>query len=155
MEFHRREFLAAAALTIAAQRSGRAEVIEGRILGGRGRKPAAAGGNGPVGLLHAGEAETVEAIADRMIPPDPETPGGKDAGCADYIDNQLAGPYGSSEGLYTQGPSKKARRSRGRNPPLTRRPFTGWAWPTSTITARANMAASRSPSSPMRRRTRF
>jgi Gluconate 2-dehydrogenase subunit 3 len=45
------------------------------------------------------EGIAIEAIADRLVPPDPETPGGKDAGCAVFIDRQLAGPYGSSEGL--------------------------------------------------------
>ena len=39
------------------------------------------------------EAEAVEALVDRLIPPDPETPGGKDIGCAVFIDRQLAGPY--------------------------------------------------------------
>ncbi len=33
----------------------------------------------------------MEAIVDRIIPPDPETPGGKDAGCAVFIDRQLKG----------------------------------------------------------------
>ncbi len=52
----------------------------------------------------ADEAAAVEALADRFIPPDPNTPGGKQAGCAVYIDRQLAGPFGSSAGLYTSPP---------------------------------------------------
>ena len=31
-------------------------------------------------------------------------PGGKAAGCAVFIDRQLAGPYGRAEGVYMQGP---------------------------------------------------
>ena len=50
------------------------------------------------------EAATVEAFVDRLIPPDPETPGGKDCGCAVFLDRQLAGPYGRAEGHYNKGP---------------------------------------------------
>jgi hypothetical protein len=31
----------------------------------------------------------MEALVDRLIPPDPETPGGKDAGCAIFTDRQM------------------------------------------------------------------
>lgn len=55
----------------------------------------------------------MEAIVDRIIPPDPETPGGKDAGCAVFIDRQLKGPYGSSQGLYTLGPHTKGTKEQG------------------------------------------
>jgi gluconate 2-dehydrogenase gamma chain len=50
------------------------------------------------------EVPTIEAIVDRLIPPDPQTPGGKDAGCAVFLDRQLAGAYGSAGGLYERGP---------------------------------------------------
>jgi gluconate 2-dehydrogenase gamma chain len=50
------------------------------------------------------EAATVEALVDRLIPPDPQTPGGKDCGCAVFIDRQLAGPYGRNEAFYMTGP---------------------------------------------------
>ena len=46
----------------------------------------------------------LEAIADRFIPPDLETSGGKQAGCAVFIDRQLAGPYGKHEGWYNAPP---------------------------------------------------
>lgn len=52
----------------------------------------------------AAEAAVVEALADRIVPPDPQTPGGREAGCAVFIDRQLAGPYGEAEGLYERGP---------------------------------------------------
>ena len=52
----------------------------------------------------ADEAATIEAAVDRLIPPDDRNPGGKAAGCAVYIDRQLAGPYGRAEGLYMRPP---------------------------------------------------
>lgn len=64
------------------------------------------------------EAVTVEALVDRLIPPDPETPGGKDTGCAVFIDRQLAGPYGRSEGLYVAGPFHDGTREQGPQSPL-------------------------------------
>ena len=59
---------------------------------------------GPWMFFTADEAATIEAAVDRLIPPDNRGPGGKDAGCAVFIDRQLAGPYGRSEGLYTRPP---------------------------------------------------
>lgn len=50
------------------------------------------------------EARIVEAIVDRLIPPDELGPGGREAGCAAFIDRQLAGAFGQSSRLYTQGP---------------------------------------------------
>jgi gluconate 2-dehydrogenase gamma chain len=50
------------------------------------------------------EAATVEAIVERLIPADNLSPSGKDAGCAVFIDRQLAGPYGDSRKLYMQPP---------------------------------------------------
>jgi gluconate 2-dehydrogenase gamma chain len=59
---------------------------------------------GPWRFFTADEAALVEAAVDRLIPPDERGPGGKDAGCAVFIDRQLAGPYGRSEGLYMKPP---------------------------------------------------
>jgi gluconate 2-dehydrogenase gamma chain len=59
---------------------------------------------GPRQFFTADEARAIEAIVDRIIPPDPGTPCGKDAGCAVFIDRQLKGPYGSAAGLYRLGP---------------------------------------------------
>ena len=50
------------------------------------------------------EAATVEAIVDRLIPADHLSPGGKDCGCAIYIDRQLAGYFGQATRYYTKGP---------------------------------------------------
>jgi gluconate 2-dehydrogenase gamma chain len=59
------------------------------------------------------EGRAMEAIADRIIPADPQTPGGKDAGCAVFVDRQLAGPYGRQEGLYLQPPFQTGARNQG------------------------------------------
>ncbi len=68
---------------------------------------------GPWLFFTADEAAVIEAAVDRLIPPDSRGPGGKDAGCAVYIDRQLAGPYGRSEGLYTRPPFMPAAATQG------------------------------------------
>lgn len=68
---------------------------------------------GPWLYFSADEATAVEALADRIIPADPQTPGGKDAGCAVFVDRQLAGPYGRDEGFYREGPFKKGSEHQG------------------------------------------
>ncbi len=65
------------------------------------------------------EAATVEAFVDRLIPPDPETPGGKESGCAVFIDRQLAGPYGRFEGYYMSGPFQEGTKQQGPQSPVT------------------------------------
>jgi gluconate 2-dehydrogenase gamma chain len=65
------------------------------------------------------EAATVEAVVDRLIPPDPETPGGKDCGCAVFIDRQLAGPYGRNEAFYMMGPFLEGTKQQGPQSPDT------------------------------------
>jgi gluconate 2-dehydrogenase gamma chain len=64
-------------------------------------------------FFNSTEGAALEAIADRIIPPDPQTPGGKDAGCAVFVDRQLAGPYGRQEGLYVSGPFQPGEKSQG------------------------------------------
>jgi gluconate 2-dehydrogenase gamma chain len=80
---------------------------------------AAASGAPPWRYFTAEEAAAVEALVDRLIPPDPETPGGKDAGCAVFIDRQLAGPYGRSEGLCISGPFHGGTRQQGPQSSMT------------------------------------
>jgi gluconate 2-dehydrogenase gamma chain len=69
---------------------------------------------GPWEFFTAEEGAAIEALVDRLIPPDPKFPGGKDAGCAVFIDRQLAGPFGSAEGLYMQPPFTKGTPQQGR-----------------------------------------
>ena len=59
------------------------------------------------------EASLVEAIVDRLIPADERGVGGKDAGCALFIDRQLSGPYGSGAGTYTDAPFSNGTASQG------------------------------------------
>ena len=59
---------------------------------------------GPWRFFTADEAALVEAVVNRLIPSDDRGPGGKDAGCAVFIDRQLAGPYGRGDGLYLKPP---------------------------------------------------
>jgi gluconate 2-dehydrogenase gamma chain len=66
-----------------------------------------------------GEAAAVGAIADRLIPADHLSPGGKDCGCAVYIDRQLAGSFGKAERLYTKGPFAKGLPTQGYQGDLT------------------------------------
>ena len=65
------------------------------------------------------EGAAVEALVDRLIPPDPDTPGGKDAGCAVFIDRQLAGPYGNSAALYMRPPFRDGTKPQGEQSPQT------------------------------------
>lgn len=64
------------------------------------------------------EAATVEAITDRLIPTDDLSIGGKDAGCAVFIDRQLAGFYGTNDRLYMQGPFQQGTIEQGDQSPL-------------------------------------
>jgi gluconate 2-dehydrogenase gamma chain len=59
---------------------------------------------GPWIFFFADEGSLIEAVVDRLIPADERGPGGKDAGCAVFIDRQLAGPYGRGDGLYMKPP---------------------------------------------------
>jgi gluconate 2-dehydrogenase gamma chain len=68
---------------------------------------------GPWLYFTADEAATVEAIADRLIPADESGPGGKDAGCAVFIDRQLAGSYGDSRRHYMRPPFANGTPSQG------------------------------------------
>src|SRR3954471_19084731 len=59
------------------------------------------------------EAAFIEAAVDRLIPPEPEWPGARDAGVPNYIDLQLAGPYGEGARLFLGGPIKPGTPSQG------------------------------------------
>jgi gluconate 2-dehydrogenase gamma chain len=74
---------------------------------------------GPWVFFAPEEGAAVEALVDRLIPPDPETPGGKDCGCAVFIDRQLAGAYGSAAGLYWSPPFLPATPEQGLQGPFT------------------------------------
>ena len=120
-ELNRRQLLASSAIVILlGSPAARAAIIRG----GLPWKPGAA--NPPALVTPNGwhfftpqEAATVEAFVDRLIPADDLSPGGKDCGCAVYIDRQLAGPYGRFDGYYMSGPFQKGTKQQGPQSPVT------------------------------------
>jgi gluconate 2-dehydrogenase gamma chain len=73
---------------------------------------------GPWLYFTADEAAAVEAIVDRLIPADDSGPGGKQAGCAVFIDRQLAGSFGDSRRLYMRLPFANGTPSQGPQSPI-------------------------------------
>jgi gluconate 2-dehydrogenase gamma chain len=116
--FRRRDVLKGTALVLAGGTAAQAGIISGKLPWQAGRDsaprlPSSDEASNAWKFFTAPEAAAVEAIADRLIPPDPQTPGGKDAGCAVFIDRQLAGPYGQRDGLYTSPPFHKGETQQG------------------------------------------
>ena len=115
MMTRRRALLASTAMLLAAS-AARAEILQGgaglpwRPFAG---DPPQAVKPGPWVFFTPEEGAAVEALVDRLIPPDRETPGGKDCGCAVFIDRQLAGAYGSAAGLYWSPPFLQATPEQG------------------------------------------
>ena len=93
-KYSRREFLARAALsagTLSLAASG-LDLLNG----------CSSSGNGERNFFNEDEYHLVEAIAEQIIPTD-DWPGGRDAGVADFIDIQLAGPYQRFQADYRRG----------------------------------------------------
>ncbi len=59
--------------------------------------------------------QTLSSIADRIFPPDEESPGGVELGVVSYVLTQLAGPWGRGDRMY-------------RDPPFVRPPHPGHGW---------------------------
>jgi len=68
-----------------------------------GTSPAPRGFQGKH-FFTAAERRCVDALVSRLIPTDELGPGAREAGVVDFIDDQLAGSYGSGERWYMQGP---------------------------------------------------
>src|SRR3954447_6694252 len=101
----RRRLLASAACIVASSVSAHARIVSGAMPWSPSlANPPAPWRPGPWLFFSADEAATIEAAVDRLIPPDARSAGGKDAGCAVFIDRQLAGPYGEAAGLYMKPP---------------------------------------------------
>lgn len=114
MTINRRQLLASAAYIVASLSAARASPIMRHLPwspnGGNPPKPFQPG---PWHYFSGAEGRAMEAIADRIIPPDPDTPGGKDAGCAVFVDRQLAGPYGRKDGHYNRPPFMSGTKQQG------------------------------------------
>jgi gluconate 2-dehydrogenase gamma chain len=112
----RRQLLGTSAMIMLVMSSGvaRAAIVRGDLPW----KPGSASPPTPVTpggwkYFTAQEASTVEGIVERLIPADDLSPSGKDCGCAVYIDRQLAGPYGRSDGFYMLGPFQQGTKQQG------------------------------------------
>ena len=65
------------------------------------------------------EFDTVGVLAERFIPADELSVSGKDAGCATFVDRQLAGGYGKGVTLYRMGRFIKGTPEQGTQSALT------------------------------------
>jgi gluconate 2-dehydrogenase gamma chain len=70
-------------------------------------------------FLNGEEAAFIEAAVARLIPADPQWPGGVEAGVPNYIDKQLGGAWGAGERLYRSGPWQAGTPSQGYQLPFT------------------------------------
>jgi gluconate 2-dehydrogenase gamma chain len=73
--------------------------------------------------LTAGEAAFWTAAADTIIPADALSPSASDCGVVDFIDCELAGPYGEGARLYRDGPIAEGKPEHGYQLGLTPREF--------------------------------
>jgi len=69
-------------------------------------------------FLSDAEARSLAAMCDMLIPED-DYPSASQAGVIDYIDLQLAGPYGRGSDLYLEGPFRPALSTQGYQLPYT------------------------------------
>src|SRR5437868_7753907 len=117
----RRGLLASTALLLITQAAGARTLAGGTGMPWRpfAGDPPEAAKPGPWVFFTPEEGAAVEALVDRLIPPDAETAGGKDCGCAVFIDSQLAGAYGSARGLYMSPPFLQATPEQGLQAPST------------------------------------
>ncbi|MEI4485194.1 gluconate 2-dehydrogenase subunit 3 family protein [Frigidibacter sp. MR17.14] len=55
-------------------------------------------------LVNDIDRRTLAAAFDRLMPEDEYGPSATQAGCIEFLDDQLAGPYGAGDVLYREGP---------------------------------------------------
>jgi gluconate 2-dehydrogenase gamma chain len=73
--------------------------------------------------LTEAEAAFLQAAADTIIPADALSPSASQCGVVDFIDCELAGPYGEGARLYRDGPIEKGKPEHGYQLGLTPREF--------------------------------
>ena len=111
---HRRELLIGAAyLTLGLSEAHATIIVDHLPWTPNAGSPPSVALPGPWMFFTGDEGRAMEALADRIIPPDQQTPGGKDSGSAIFIDRQLAGPYGRQDGFYIRPPFMKGTKSQG------------------------------------------
>jgi gluconate 2-dehydrogenase gamma chain len=95
---------------------GGADVVEhaaDRLAAERdGRRPVGVGDrhrleHTVLAFLDATRARTFAAVADRIFPADDGTPSASGLGAVEYLDGQLAGPWGQGERLFRQPPFRR------------------------------------------------
>ena len=64
------------------------------------------------GWLTQPEQAFIEAAVARLVPADELGPGAKEAGVSYFIDQQLAGAYGTMGAITSRAPGRRAHRSR-------------------------------------------
>ncbi len=74
--------------------------------------PPGAAGSG-YSFFSGAEASAIEAIVDRLIPPDATGPGAVEAGVPFFLDRQLAGLYGRGDHYFLGGPWPKGTPEQG------------------------------------------
>ena len=109
----RRQLLGSVAALMASSALGHAQIVDVLPWYPEAGSPPPPFIKGPWIFFAPTEGAAVEALVDRLIPPDTNTPGGKDAGCAVFIDRQLAGPYGRRAGHYLNPPFIKGTKQQG------------------------------------------
>src|ERR1700712_3952195 len=112
--FKRRQFLTNAAAWLIAPTAVRTVAVAAYLpWRPNAGDPPMAVVSGPWQFFTAAEVAAMEALSDRIIPPDAQFPGGRDAGCTVFIDRQLAGAYGRQQGLYVRAPFKDGAKNQG------------------------------------------
>ncbi|HEX5352867.1 MAG TPA: gluconate 2-dehydrogenase subunit 3 family protein [Rhodanobacteraceae bacterium] len=105
--------------------SRRSFIVGGAVLVSSSLLLAGCGGGGstrqPVAprYFSRDEREFVRAAIDRLIPKDALGPGAVEAGVDEFIDAQLAGPFGQASGIYMRGPFRLGTTEQGYQLPFT------------------------------------
>jgi gluconate 2-dehydrogenase gamma chain len=116
----RRSLLAGTAIALLAAGTASAHTLQGgRPWAPNMADPPAPVRPGPWEYFTPEEGAAVEALVERLIPADEFGPSGKDAGCAVFIDRQLAGFYGAAERWYMRPPFAHGTPEQGIQTPLT------------------------------------